>query len=351
MRTILAWLCLMGLHGTVLSGVAWAAEAVPVGIAEVEKSQPHGWTLTGQVQRRYSIPLSFRVSGQVEDRQVEVGESVEKGQVLARLQSNDLKLSLAQSRATLESARANAENATRERKRLQNLYAKKLVSEQDLQRAQTAEVSAQKSVLAAESALALAQRQLEYSTLQAPQSGVLTAVTLEAGQVMDAGQPVMQLAAGEFEAEVSLPAGRLLSDHQVARASGVDQAFECEAQLRARSPFNQPQTLQYPAYYTLKNCSETPPVLGAVVRLSFAAKSRPELKRIPLTALFDSGLGSQVWVLENGRVQARPVEVERMDSGFAYITAGLPVGTEIVARGAHRLVDGQKVTRIGVSAP
>ena len=312
-----------------------------VTLTPIEVAPAESWEVTGAVSRRYQIPLSFRVGGQVNERAVEVGQTVAKDQVLARLDQADLKLTIAQREASLGSAKADQLNAKRERVRLTKLYKNKLVSEQDLQRAETAEVSSQQAVLAAEAALELAQRQLGYSTLKSPGDGVLTSVDVEEGQVVNAGQTLMQLATGPFEAVVYLPSNRLQASLQQATAIGVDHAGQCRAVLRAKTPVNNAASLQYKAYYTLSDCNHSLP-LGAVVRLQFQQQN-DDLKRIPISALVNHGNQSAVWQVVKDQVHAVAVEVDHLDNDYAYIRTALPTGTGIVARGTHLLVENQVV--------
>lgn len=367
------WKATMGLvcAGVLMAGASsvWASEAdndsgspetyvhdiLPISATFIEAATAQSWYLSGRVQRRYVIPLSFRVGGKVEQRFAEVGESVAQGQVLAHLESHDLQLEVTRAEADRDAAQASALNATRERLRLQNLFAKKLVSEQELQRAQTEEVSAKNSALSAESALELAQRQLQYARLQAPQDGVLTEVEAEPGQVVTAGQSLMQLASGDLEVQVAVPASRLQGLQQAVQAVGVDQPFSCDVSLRAYQPLNQDETLLYPAYFSLHNCSGTVP-LGAVaeVRFSAADESASSLQRVPLNAVWQDGKTAKIWQLvqQQGssasqavyRVQAQSVKVVRLDAHYAYIESALPMGEAVVAQGAHRLTEGQIVS-------
>lgn len=317
--------------------------------AKVMPAASQSWQLTGQVASRYYIPLSFRVGGQVASRSVEVGDTVKKGQILASLDKADLKLALQQAQANLSKSKADYQNAERERKRLTKMYANKLVSEQDLQRAETTEIAAKQSVLAMQAALDLAQRQLNYSDLKASDSGVVTGVDVEAGQVVSAGQALVTLATGNREAVVYLPSNRLHADLTQVEVKGVDQPGTCKAVLRAKTPKNDANTLQYKAYFTLKDCTQTLP-LGAVVELN-VAQSFSHLKQVPISALIDTGNQPAVWKIEGGKVHAVPVKVVSLGGRFAVIDAKLAVGTQIVADGTHLLTEGAAVKVMDDSAP
>ncbi|MBP6706526.1 MAG: biotin/lipoyl-binding protein, partial [Achromobacter sp.] len=62
------------------------------------------WTLPGEVQARYSTPLSFRVGGKIVERQVRLGDAVTPGQIVARLDPADSAKNAASARAQLSAA-------------------------------------------------------------------------------------------------------------------------------------------------------------------------------------------------------------------------------------------------------
>jgi multidrug efflux pump subunit AcrA (membrane-fusion protein) len=91
-------------------------ESVPwVLSARVEAAPNSVWTLTGTVRARHEIPLSFRIGGEIQARLVDAGARVEAGDVLFRLDPRDVTQQRLAAEATVASARAEHENAERER--------------------------------------------------------------------------------------------------------------------------------------------------------------------------------------------------------------------------------------------
>lgn len=308
----------------------------------VNPPSPAYWQLTGTIQPRYQFTLSFRVAGQVEQRLVELGQFVKKGQALAKLDQTDLKLSVEQAKANLASAQSNMENTARESQRLAKLYRDNLISLQQLQRAETYETESRQSVIAAQAALKLAQNQLDYSVLKSPVTGTVSQVSVEAGQMVPAGQPVFQVVSELAEAEVFLPASRIASDIQSASLTGVDHPSQCQASLRAKSPINSVTGLQYQARYQLLTCSRPLP-LGSVVQLQFQTVFKHK-QQLPITAVFNKGEQSYVWLIEDNHVTAKPVIVTQMTNEFAIIEADLEEQAVVVKQGTHALVEGQLVS-------
>src|SRR5205085_1908955 len=77
-----------------------------VEIFKAEAAGSNSRTFTGVVEARVQSDLGFRVAGKILERSVDVGQRVQKGQVLMRLDSVDLNLSLAAQQANVEAARA-----------------------------------------------------------------------------------------------------------------------------------------------------------------------------------------------------------------------------------------------------
>lgn len=342
MRFLMLCCSLLACHTPFVFASDASSESRWVEAVHVTTPSPDSWQLTGTLQPRYQFMLSFRVAGQVEQRSVELGQFVKKGQALAKLDQTDLKLSVEQAKANLASAQSNMENAARESQRLAKLYRDKLISLQQLQRAETYETESRQSMVAAKAALKLAQNQLNYSVLKSPVTGTVSQVSVEVGQMVPAGQPVFQVVSELAEAEVSLPANRITSDIQSGSLSGVDHPGYCQVTLRAKSPLNSSSGLQYQARYQLLTCSRPLP-LGSVVQLHFQTEFKHK-QQLPITAVFNKGEHSFVWLIEDQHVTAKPVTVTQMTNEFAIIEADLEEQAQVVKQGTHALVEGQAVS-------
>lgn len=341
MRRLTFGLCL-GVFSTM---AVFAAEPVAVvSTTSVQAAQAETTQLTAKVVSRYRLPLSFRVGGQVAQRLVELGDSVEAHQVLAQLDASDLQLALEQNQANLASAQSRLENASRERKRLSKLYNDQLISLQELQRAETFEIESQQAVVAAQAALKLARNQQQYSLLRAPEAGRISQVSVEAGQWVSPGQKAFELVSGAIEAEVYLPAHPLQPVYQQAILTSVDQPIQCQATLRLQSPVSDTVTQQTLARYQLSDCTGSLN-LGSVIHLTFQEAAVSEQFEVPITAVFNQGHQAYVWQIVNDKVQATPVSVVRLNHEKATITADqLSIGDPIVLQGTHRLVAGESVS-------
>ena len=160
----------------------------------------------GVVRARYETDLGFRVAGKIVDRVVNVGDRVRAGDVVARLDPQDLRLQVESAEAELAAATSNLAQAAADLERYTRLRARGYASVADFDRKKAANDEAEGRLERAQRALDLARNQLGYAELKADADGVITATLAEAGQVVAIGQAVARLAhRGEKEAVVALP--------------------------------------------------------------------------------------------------------------------------------------------------
>src|SRR5262245_12785298 len=148
----------------------------------------------GVVRPRYETDLGFRVAGKIVTRIVNVGDRVAVGDIVARLDPEDLRLQLQSADAELAAATSNLVQAAADFERYAKLKTNGWASVADFDRKKAASDEAQGRLDRARRALDLARNQLTYADLKADADGVITAALAEAGQVVAIGQPVARLA-------------------------------------------------------------------------------------------------------------------------------------------------------------
>src|SRR5580704_7341988 len=144
----------------------------------------------GEVKPRYESDLSFRVAGKVLARLVDVGATVTQGETLATIDTHDYQNRLRSVEAALVEAQA-AE--ARQAKLLKDGWTPRATYDSALRNLRAGEAR----LAAAKANLNLTQDQLRYTELKADFDGVITAVGVEAGQNVNAGQMVVKLARDE----------------------------------------------------------------------------------------------------------------------------------------------------------
>ncbi|MBK3745663.1 efflux RND transporter periplasmic adaptor subunit, partial [Paraburkholderia aspalathi] len=162
-------------------------------------------SLVGEIQPRTETNLGFRQGGEIRERDVEVGDIVKTGTVLARLDVEDAQDAVRKAEANLASAQANFDNADVARSRQQQLYPR-TTSRAALDNAIAAASMARGGVDAAQAALRIAQNNLDNRVLKANADGVVTNVGADVGQVVGGGQMVVRIAQlGEKDAVFQVP--------------------------------------------------------------------------------------------------------------------------------------------------
>jgi multidrug efflux system membrane fusion protein len=169
---------------------------------------PQGRTLSysGVVRPRIESALGFRVPGKIVARAVNVGDRIEVDQVIARLDETDLKLAENAAKAAVASARSRRDVAKDSLDRAKVLLPKAIISQAAYDTRRNELDAAEAALDTAEAQLRQAANAVGYTLLKADKAGIVTAVTGEPGQIVNAGQAVATLAeAGETEIAVAVP--------------------------------------------------------------------------------------------------------------------------------------------------
>lgn len=303
-------------------------------------------SFTGTVAARVQSNLGFRVPGKIIERFVDVGQQVETGQPLMRLDETDLQLALTAKRNAVAAARAAFVQAEADEKRYAALVKNGLAASRQRYEQVKATLDTAKAQLAAAQADAeVAENAATYSTLSADADGTVVAALAEPGQVIAAGQTVIQLAhAGPREAVIALPETIRPEIGSIAEASiyGKNEA-QWTARLRQISDAADPLTRTYEARYVLEGQAALAP-LGATVTVSIASQDQQSGVVVPIGAVLDDGRRTGVWTVARDSTSVRfaPVEIKRLGEETV-VVSGINEGERIVALGAHLLTDGTAI--------
>src|SRR5436190_3977892 len=317
-----------------------------VEVFKAEAAGPNSRTFTGIVEARVQSDLGFRVGGKILERSVNVGQRVQKGQVLMRLDDVDLKLSFAAQQANVEAARAKYIQANADEARYAALVKSGAVSRQEYDQARAARDSSKGQLEAAEAQARVSNNSSEYAVLLADADGVIVRTLSEPGQVVAAGQTVIQLAHdGPREALINLPEGVRpgLGTVASARLYGRDQMYQ--ARLRELSDAADPASRTFAARYVLDGEAASTP-LGSTVTIELLTKqtSGSRCVQLPVGAIHDRGNGPGVWIVDDkSEVKFRSVQIASVGQEQVVLSSGVQAGEKVVALGAHLLHEGQVV--------
>ncbi|MCD6681708.1 MAG: efflux RND transporter periplasmic adaptor subunit [Burkholderiaceae bacterium] len=312
-------------------------------------------TLPAEVRPRVETRYGFRIAGKIAARAVEVGDSVQPGQLLARLDPQDREPARAAARSQLDAAQTEARLAGVELERVRELHAQRYVSRAQLDRQQAAADAANARVRAARAGQAQADNELAFQTLRAEVAGVVTAVQAEVGQVVAAGQPVVRVArAGEFELLAHVPERELASARAASAWSVSIPALDSErrqAVLRELSPLADPASRTYAMRLTLGDPATAAGLaLGMSAVVQAVREAQPAFE-VPLSALYSRDGNPHVWRVGDGdRVELVAVRTAGLLDDAVRIVDGLASGDRVVTAGASLLVAGQRVRPLEAGA-
>ena len=324
----------------------------PVRVAIVTLVQPGAaLTLSGTVQARTLADLAFRVGGKVVERPAEIGDHVHAGQVLARLDPADLRLSEQASQAALLAAQADAANTKADLGRYDALGRSSpayLPSEYD-RRTSAARMAAAR-LAQAEHQVALAHDQSLYGSLLADADGVITALPVQVGQVVAAGQTVASLAhTGQTEIVVDVPENRLpevRAAGEVAVTLWAAPGTALRGRVREIGALADPATRTFTVKIALTDAPRDLVSLGMTASVRFAGTG-PQVALLPATALADQSGRPAVWVLDPAahRAALRPVQLAGYAAdGSMVVAGGLAPGDQVITAGAGLLEPGMALT-------
>jgi RND family efflux transporter MFP subunit len=316
-----------------------------------------GVEFSGEVRARTESRLGFRVGGKLMQRQVELGQRVQAGQLLAQLDAGDYKLGVEAARAQVEAARTQRDLAAADFKRFEALKEQNFISGAELERRQAAMKGAQAQLEQAQSELSLQANQAGYSSLKADVSGVVTAVEADVGQVLGAGQPVVRIAAdGPRDVVFSVPEDKVarIRTGQKVGLTAWAQPGQWSARVREVAASADPLTRTFQVKVAVEGSSPLP--LGTTMSVAVPGLGGNGLQgqsviKLPTTALRQDGQGTAVWLLDEASmtVKAQPVQVLTADGNEAVISSGLQPGMLVVSTGVHVLSPGQKVSLFGAA--
>ncbi|TCO78462.1 efflux RND transporter periplasmic adaptor subunit [Chromatocurvus halotolerans] len=289
----------------------------------------------GNVRAWRELELTAEVTGRVlwASERFEPGMEVAEGELLLRIDATDYELALAEAQQSLASAELTLADA-------RALSQKARVNE------------AQATVVAARARIARARRDLDNTEILAPYNAVIDTALVEVGQFISAGTEVGRIL-GSDKAEVRLPLLQrdvLLIDGAgevavtLSSGSGTRQLRWTGRVARIESRIDSetrviPVVVEVPEPLNTERHA-TPLPFGLFVRAEIAGKSLADAVRIPQSALHGD---SDVFVFEDGRLQRRTVDVERLRDGLALITSGLDDGDRVVTTRLDLMFEGMAV--------
>ncbi len=304
-------------------------------------------SVSGEIRARIDSDLSFRVSGKVVDRLVDVGDHVAAGEVLARIDPKQQQADLAAAEAAVRSAEAQVRQSSSAFERQKSLLAQGFTTRSAYDNAEEALRTAQGSLNAAKAKLDSSRDTLSYSELKADAPGIVTARNIEVGQVVQIASTAFTVALdGPRDAVFNVYEGLVVNDlgaPQVQLAMLDAPSIASEGTVREVSPTVDDASGTVRVKVTVEK-PRPEMTLGSVV-VGTARLPAVNAAILPSSVLTSDNGKPAVWVIDpqTHAVTLRGVTVAAYESMNVVLRGGLKAGEQVVTSGAARLRPSQIV--------
>ncbi len=306
-----------------------------------------GPRISGSLMPERQAVLRAEVGGAVTGVRADIGQSVEAGEVMARIDDRALRDAFESATSTLRSARQELELARRNFRRTEELVRAGAVPAHDLETAESAVIAAESRRADARAHLASTQKDLRAAVINAPFDGVVSRRAVSEGDIVTAGNELFTVIdPSSMRLEASVPSGEL-----AALEVGTPVLFEVrgypeqelEGTIERVAPAADPTTRQIPIIVAIPNPG------GVLVAGLFAegyinAQSRETLV-VPQSAIEEVGDNAYVTRVVDNSAERVAVTLglreERTES--VEITSGLAAGDLLLTGAARRLSPGTPV--------
>jgi membrane fusion protein (multidrug efflux system) len=308
---------------------------------------------TAEILANRQSHMRSETAGRVVDVLVEAGDRVEEGQVLLRLDVGRPASATQAANAAVAQSEARLTQAERELGRTKKLVKTGGLPEQRLDDAQDAVRLASAARDAARAEARLARRGLTDAVVRAPFAATVVERTVELGEYLAPGSPLLTLA------DTSLLKARVLLDPREAIDVTVDSEATVSVHARPGEVFSgkvvrvgeviDPRTRRLPVEVELDDHGgRLRP--GLVARFSVVTGEPEMVMRVPLDGVFERFGSQHVYVIEDGIAWRRAIVLGLVRAGFAEVAGGIEPGETVVVKGVTRVVDGSKVQVVPVES-
>lgn len=305
---------------------------------------------SGAVAAWEEVSVGVELSGlRVASVEVEVGSVVQQGDVLLRVDDRTMASQLAQADAQVKEAATNLETARRKAARVRELANAQMIAQQDAEEAEAARDNAQARLNTAIASRDAARVQRDFTVVRAPVDGVVSARSVQPGQVVGAGGELLRLIRdGRLEWRAELAEADLLRVAPGTTVQVQTPAGDVAGTVRRVSPALDAQRRTGTVYADL-------PEPGALRAGMFAqgriALGRAQALVVPADAVvYRDGRAYAFTVGEDNRVREHGLEVGSQHGDVVEVRSGLKAGDRVVARGAGFLGDGDLVRVVEAGA-
>ncbi len=354
-RNSVRWLALVALVGALAAGCSngkakdkdkEGAETgknstVPVEVQPLKRAEMVAvYSGTAPIEAHEEATVVAKVGGEVRQIYVEEGDSVQAGQVLARLDGDRLRLTLAQTDANLR-------KLERDYKRTLELADKGLVPKS------TAE-NTKYDLDALRAGYESARLELSYTEIRAPINGVISARKIKVGNTIGPNEPTFTVTdLDPLLAFVHVPEKEF---RKIAPGQNAEVVIDALGGARFAgtisriSPTVDPQTGTFRARVEVPDATRTLKP-GMFARVNIVYERRQDALQLPRTAILDADGQQSVFVVASGKAEQRTIRTGLSNGGWIEVLEGLKGSEQVVTVGQAGLKTGTLVKIVGDGAP
>ena len=313
--------------------------------------------VSGSVRPVLQAMVKSKVPGEVSRVNVREGERVTAGQVLASIDTADLRARhdmqlamVAESHAKLDLARKNEQNN-------RALLAKNFISQTAFDSVASGLEVSESNYKSAAAQAAITQKALADAQVRAPFAGIVAKRVVNVGEKVTTDAPIMQIVdLSRMELEAPVPVsdipGIKVGQEIAFRVDGFSER-EFKGKVERVNPSAEVGSRSISIFVALPN-SDGALKGGMFANGTLAAASRASVNAIPLAALITEGGQSFVYTMKDGKVERKPVTTgnRSVELGLVEVRDGLPPGAQVITVKADGLKHGASVVvRARGSAP
>jgi len=339
--------------------------AAVVRVAEVEavggSAAPGGISANGYVVARTKASVSAKIPGRLAYLGVSEGSRVRKGEIIARLESQDVAAALAAARANVGTVEAQLAQARRDLARAEELRKQQLVSDVEVENARTQADVYTAQLASARAQVDLAVANLENTNVRAPFDGTVLRKDAEVGEIVapsSAGGGLTRTAIvtmadlGTLEVEVDVNEAYIAQVRngeptRITLDAYPDTSFDGRVRQVVPTADRQKATVLVKVSILDKDPRILPEMGARVVFVTDAASAPagaiPRHVRVPRAAIVGEGATSRVWTVDGDVVKLQSVELGTERDGRVEVLRGLAGGERVVLDPPADLRDGSKV--------
>ena len=309
-------------------------QVVPVTVTVVAKgSASRSVSATGVVEPLRTIGVNSQLAGVISQVNVQEGDAVREGQVLARIQAPEVEAQLVSAEAALSVAESQATRSA-------SLFSQQIITAGEHERDQAA-------LIASRATRDQLKTRLSYAEVRAPASGVVMEKRVEAGDLASTQSRLFSVA------DITVLVVRMpISELEVtALSEGMPVSLtldalpgrEIQGRIRRVFPAADSVTRLVPVEVAISGTAALDVRPGFLARAKFPIAPRNDVLLIPNAALLQNPRGAAVYVVNDGKAALRAVQRGATYDGRVEITSGLSVGDTVVVAGNTMLREGSEV--------